>query len=357
MPAEPTLHFRDDRVPQAAGAGRRRWCRRWAGQGQRESAASPASRSPAAAASRWRSARLARGRGQRLREGVIGLRADHLRAVDEEGRRRIDAILVLRHQPLGDDAVRRLLVAHALVELFGPDAAEAGDALQRLARIAGGRPIRLALEKRVDEGVEAVGRGAASEYRRAQRHLVERVVAKDQLGLAGVDPVGLDLGQGFGVELGAVRTSERGVFEDRNRRVGLPEDPIVAARHSAPRPRRRPPRGSGAAQTQALPPATISYASPFSDPPNVDAKASSPAMQGRRFAGTARACGSPFRRADHRLAQGAQRLAKRGILDCGEAAVKRLALLRGERPRRRRTRGGAGRAGGPCTRARRATAR
>src|SRR5690348_2787288 len=63
---------------------------------------------------------------ERLLERVVGLSADDLLAVDEEGRRRVDAELLLALEPHGDDLVRELLVLEAGLDLVLAETAELG---------------------------------------------------------------------------------------------------------------------------------------------------------------------------------------------------------------------------------------
>ena len=94
-------------------------------------------------------------------EGFDGRRAVEFLAVDEEGRRRIDAEPLRRGQPALRHLVFELLVADAGLELFLADAAKPGDLLQRGAVIARRDPLLLLREKGVDQRIEPVGRGAA----------------------------------------------------------------------------------------------------------------------------------------------------------------------------------------------------
>src|SRR5262249_38311088 len=90
-------------------------------------------------------------------------------------------------------------------------------------------PAVLRAEEHADEAVEPVGRSAARENRRLHRRAVEREVAEDELGLARVDPFGLELGQRVALEGSAMRAGQRGVFDDGDRGVRLAENAIVRA--------------------------------------------------------------------------------------------------------------------------------
>ena len=82
-------------------------------------------------------------------------------------------------------------------------------------------------EDEVDHAEIAVLAGALGDLGGLGRHLVEREVAVDQLHLAGVDPLLLDLGQDLRVEVGAVRAGERGVFDQRDRRLGVAQHVVA----------------------------------------------------------------------------------------------------------------------------------
>src|SRR5690606_26362892 len=55
----------------------------------------------------------------------------------------------------------------------------------------------------------------------------EREVAEDQLGLSGIDELLLDRRQGVGMEGRAMRAGQRGVFDDGDRRIGLPQHHVL----------------------------------------------------------------------------------------------------------------------------------
>src|SRR5713226_4657442 len=164
--------------------------------------------------------RLRRGRFERL-EDLFRSGPDHLLAIDEEGRCRFDAELLFGGETAGDDLVLQSVVLEAGPELLLAHAAKLGEPAEAGHRVGGDSPRLLLGEEHVDEAVEAFGRRAARDERRLERRGVEREIAEDQLGLAGIDPVGLDLRQDFLFEGGAMRAGQRGVFEDRDRRVGL----------------------------------------------------------------------------------------------------------------------------------------
>src|SRR5262249_9910536 len=63
--------------------------------------------------------------------------------------------------------------------------------------------------------------------RRRERVLLQRIIAINQPDLAGVYVLFLQLRQGLGVKLGAMRTAERSVFDDRHRGVALAQDVVV----------------------------------------------------------------------------------------------------------------------------------
>src|SRR6267154_105760 len=138
--------------------------------------------------------------------------------VDDERRRRVDAQR-LTGLVVGDHRVAHRLVGEAGLDLV---LAQAGDA-QRLGefgdRVGGGGPGLLARENKVDHAEIAVLAGALGDLGGLGGDLVEREIAVDQLHLAGVDPLLFDLGQDLRVEVGAVRASERGVLDQRDRGI------------------------------------------------------------------------------------------------------------------------------------------
>src|SRR5262249_14412950 len=142
-----------------------------------------------------------------LAEGRIELfdrpRAAIELSVDEQRGRGIHAQR-LAALVVGDHLVGLGLVGQALLDLL---LAHARDA-QRLGKlgkgIGRGCPLLLAAEDEIDHAEVTVVAGALGDLRRLGRDLVEREVAVDELHLAGVDPLLLELGQDLDVEVGAV---------------------------------------------------------------------------------------------------------------------------------------------------------
>src|SRR6185312_14109489 len=164
--------------------------------------------------------------GKRRVHLLDGTRALELRAVDEQRRSRIHTQR-LAAAIVGDHAVGDRIVGEARLDLV---LAHAGDA-QRLAklghRVRGGRPLGLGLEDHVDHAEVLVLAGALGELGRLERGLVEREVAVDQLHLAGVDPLLLQLGQDGDAEMRTVRAGQRGILDQGDRRLGIAQDVIV----------------------------------------------------------------------------------------------------------------------------------
>src|SRR5665213_3171557 len=167
------------------------------------------------------------GAAERRAERLDGRVALELDAVDEEGRRRVDAKLLGGGEAALQHLVLTRLVGKAIVELGLAHAAEQRQPRQRRLVVLGEPPLLLVGEQRVDKGVELGGRGAARDHRRAQGRLVERIVAQHELRLAVVDPRLLDLRQHLGGEMRAMRTGERGVLYDGDRRILVAQNPVV----------------------------------------------------------------------------------------------------------------------------------
>ena len=181
-----------------------------------------------------------------------------LLAVDQEGRRRIDAVglgvlLVLRHQRLGERAV-----LHAGVHLARRSARPAGRCRRACRSIACSSVCRqpsspACANSSVDDAEVAVGRRAAGDHRRPEARLVEVDLAEDQPHLAGVDVVRLDLREDVRVEGRAVRAGEHRVLDQRHRRVRVAHAHLgdrarcacASAAGAAARRRRARRRGSG----------------------------------------------------------------------------------------------------------------
>src|SRR5947209_12707071 len=104
--------------------------------------------------------RLRRGRFDRG-DDIFFLRPDHLLAVDEESRRRLDLVLLLGGEAAGEDLVLQSVVLEAGLDLVLAHAAELGDAGNAGNRILGETPRALLGEEHADEAVEALRRGAA----------------------------------------------------------------------------------------------------------------------------------------------------------------------------------------------------
>src|SRR5262245_7223310 len=170
----------------------------------------------------------ARRLADQLAELIDRVLAADLLAVDEEGRRRLDPIGVRRlvadrHDPLGE-----ILVLEAFVEAVLADAGELGDLAELGARFLA-RPHLLLLEQHVEHREVFFRRGAARQHEGGKGEIIEWELAEDELDLAGVDELGLELRKHILVEGGAVRTGGRGIFDDGDRCVGLAED-LVAER-------------------------------------------------------------------------------------------------------------------------------
>ena len=128
---------------------------------------------------------------------------------------------------LFDDLAEQVLVGEALVELLLGDAGLPRDLQQLLLGVAPrSGPGLLRLEQGVDHGVIAVVAGAAGEHEGCGGEIVERELAQHVTDLAGVDIFGLQLGEHFGLEIGAVRAGHRGVFNDGDGRVVLADDDV-----------------------------------------------------------------------------------------------------------------------------------
>ena len=129
--------------------------------------------------------------------------------------------------------LRRDLKAAGMSDKMKHDAGSLADAGQLaglgegLGRIAGARPFVLALEQHVEEAEIPLRVGAAGQHGSLERRPVEREVTKHQLDLAGVDKVLLELRQRIGVEAGAMRAGQGGVFQDRDRRVGIAQHALA----------------------------------------------------------------------------------------------------------------------------------
>src|SRR6266851_3897321 len=101
-------------------------------------------------ASRLRGGRFDRG------DDVLLLRPDHLLAVDEEGRRRLDLVLLLAGEAAGEDLVLQRIVLEAGLDLVLAHAAELGDAGDAGNRVGADPPRALLGEEDVDEAVETL---------------------------------------------------------------------------------------------------------------------------------------------------------------------------------------------------------
>src|SRR5579883_349739 len=161
---------------------------------------------------------------QKLRKGRVelldGARALELLAVDEQRRSRVHPQR-LAAAIVGDHGIGDRVVGEARLDLV---LAHAGDAqgLGELGdRVRGGRPPGLGLEDHVDHAEILVLARALGELGGLEGGLVEREVAVDQLHLAGVDPLLLQLGQHGDAEMRTVRAGERRVLDQRDRRLGI----------------------------------------------------------------------------------------------------------------------------------------
>src|ERR1700722_1569661 len=144
--------------------------------------------------------------------------AVELLAVDEKGRRRVDAELLGGAVAHLLDAVEHLLIRQAVVEGLLGKAELLGDIAQRLDRFLH-HPFALLGEQRLDDRHEFVLAGAARQHEAGRGERVERKLAENETHLAGVDVAFLQFGKGGFRKVRAVRTGQRRVFDDRHRRL------------------------------------------------------------------------------------------------------------------------------------------
>src|SRR5689334_12061336 len=168
-------------------------------------------------------------RPDQLAELIDRMLAAELLAVDEEGRRRLHPIGVCslvadRHDSLGE-----VLVLQALVEAVLADAGELGDLGKLGAGVLAG-PDFLLLEQHVDHREVFFRRGAAGQHEGGERQVVEGELAEDELHLAGVNELALELRKDVLVKGGAVRAGGRGIFDDGDRRVGAAQHLVAEGR-------------------------------------------------------------------------------------------------------------------------------
>src|SRR5579859_2129546 len=165
---------------------------------------------------------------EQLLELVVFLEAGRHRPVDEEGRRRIDAGVVAG-LTIGHDQCGELGIGEAALDLRLGHAADLGELGQFAHGLIGVGPIPGALLgiEHVEEAVEPVRAAAMGDDMGLERHRIEREIAEDPAHLAGIDPILLHLREGLHREIGAVRAGERGIFDDRDLRIGLAQDHVV----------------------------------------------------------------------------------------------------------------------------------
>src|SRR5437868_2728188 len=96
-----------------------------------------------------------RGRRFDRRDDLVLARPDDLFAVDEEGRRRLDLVLLLGGEADGEDLVLQRVVLEAGLDLVLAHAAELGDAGDAGDRVLRDAPAALLREEDADEAVKA----------------------------------------------------------------------------------------------------------------------------------------------------------------------------------------------------------
>src|SRR5581483_3253563 len=120
-------------------------------------------------------------RGEGLVELVERGRGVHLLAIDEEGRRGVDAEGVGGTRADGRDVVQQLLVGEALLERLLGETRLLGDFQELGLGVAAHEgPLVLLGEERGDEGERLAVARAAGEHRGRSRQVVQRELAHDE---------------------------------------------------------------------------------------------------------------------------------------------------------------------------------
>src|SRR6516165_711545 len=151
--------------------------------------------------------------------------AEHL-AVDEKGGGGIDVEFVRRARLGLLEGVEHLLIREAFVKRLLGEAGLLGDGKHGLERLLH-HPILLLRKEGFDQREKFVVAGAARQHGGGGRERIEGKFPEDEAHLAGVDVFLLHLGVGGLVKMAAVRAGHRGVFDDGDRRVGLPLDLVA----------------------------------------------------------------------------------------------------------------------------------
>src|SRR5665213_458515 len=171
---------------------------------------------------------------QKLRQGVERDVARSLGyAVQYEGRRGVDAVAGLTVGRNLVDPVILSFVHHALVDLFLAHPRDAPQQDQSIMNPFGcldpifNVPFGLILEQQVNEGEILILRQAAGNFLRRTVIGPQREDAEGVVDLARVDVLGLERGEGLGVEEGADRAAGRGIFDQDDVGLGVAQGPVA----------------------------------------------------------------------------------------------------------------------------------